>query len=86
MTFQLKQGKHFDPVGWDLVREEAINKQERLQEGSTGMVGMWQKNSNWGFFQSENKTNAVGNGNGNGFQDPYDTSVISRQRFPQRPF
>ncbi len=41
MTFQLKQGRHFDPVGWDLVREEAILKQERLQEGSTGMIGMY---------------------------------------------
>lgn len=43
MTFQLKQGKHFHPVGWDLVRNEAILKQEKLQVGSVAMVGDWRK-------------------------------------------
>ncbi|CAD7931515.1 unnamed protein product [Amoebophrya sp. A25] len=74
MTFQLKQGRKFDPAGWDLVRTEALIKAEKLAVTSRDQIATWNKDGNWSWF------------NKNGFQDPYDVETRNRVRFPQRPY
>jgi len=72
MSFQLAKKCGFNPVGWDLVRTEAIDREPKLI--NTSLKGRQQANNQpfgWAWFST--------------FEDPHDPERLTRQRVPMRP-